>query len=152
MQFNFYNLFNHFIMQHKKPQETPHGKTKVAPIDETTSPVPPEAQHKQAGTSEHPSSEPPAPEPPEAEPDPAPGPETPAPPAPPASAATGTDMEAAIAEAEQRGYMRGRNERIEELMHRPGIMERPGSQEIHQATTRNDRGFLSHIKVSIWDR
>jgi hypothetical protein len=66
--------------------------------------------------------------------------------------AEGPDFEAAIAEAEQRGYLRGRNERIEELMQRPGIMERPGTTEINRADTKGEQGFLSHLKVSIWDR
>ena len=66
--------------------------------------------------------------------------------------AEGHDFEAAIAEAEQRGYLRGRNERIEELMQRPGIMERPGTTEINRADTKGEQGFLSHLKVSIWDR
>lgn len=62
------------------------------------------------------------------------------------------NIECAIAEAEQRGYLRGRNERIEELMQRPGILERPDNGEIHSAETKADNGFLSHLKISIWDR
>ena len=62
------------------------------------------------------------------------------------------DIDAAIADAEQRGYLRGRNERIEELMQRPGMMERPGSTELHQASAKSDNGFLSRLKVSIWDK
>lgn len=62
------------------------------------------------------------------------------------------DIETVIAEAEQRGYLRGRNERIEELMQRPGILERPGNGELHTAEAKADNGFLSHLKISIWDR
>lgn len=62
------------------------------------------------------------------------------------------NIEAAVAEAEQRGYLRGRNERIEQLMQRPAMMERPDTTELHPASTRSDQGFLSKLKVSIWDR
>ena len=47
----------------------------------------------------------------------------------PADAAidTATDVEAMLAEAEQRGYLRGRNEAIAEQIDRPGLWEETDS-------------------------
>lgn len=53
----------------------------------------------------------------------------------------GPDIEALVAEAERRGYLRGRNERIEELMAEPGVWEQPESQP----------EILSRPRHSIWD-
>lgn len=84
---------------------------------------------------------------------PAPETDTGAPPEPPAPQPPAADLEAALAEAEQRGYLRGRNERIEELMQRPGIMERDTTQVINEADGNGaEPAFLSRLNVSIWDR
>lgn len=59
-------------------------------------------------------------------------------------------MEALIAEAEQRGYLRGRNENIRELMREPGMLERgdsSGSDEGYAA----DVEILQRERISIWD-
>lgn len=48
------------------------------------------------------------------------------------------ELEAAVAEAERRGYLRGRNERIEELM-------APADGEEERVE------ILQHRRVSIWD-
>lgn len=53
----------------------------------------------------------------------------------------GPDIETLVAEAERRGYIRGRNERIEELMAEPGVWEQPESQP----------EILSRRRRSIWD-
>lgn len=53
----------------------------------------------------------------------------------------GPDIETLVAEAERRGYIRGRNERIEELMAEPGVWEQPESQP----------EILSRHRRSIWD-
>ena len=60
------------------------------------------------------------------------------------------DIEALIAEAEQRGYLRGRNERIEELMKTPGQLERDNSgspADINIETV----DILQRERISIWD-
>ena len=64
---------------------------------------------------------------------------------------TKPDLEALIAEAEQRGYLRGRNESIEQLMQTPSGFESP----IGVKTTDDTNGeplILSNIRPSIWDR
>lgn len=63
------------------------------------------------------------------------------------------EWEAMVAEAERRGYLRGRNESIGELMKRPGMFERmPDVREVSEE--RENRGFdlLSRERVSIWDK
>lgn len=59
------------------------------------------------------------------------------------------DWEAQLAEAERRGYLRGRNESIEQLMQAPGMYERLDAPqgEMPQA----EIPFLSREKVSIWN-
>lgn len=53
-----------------------------------------------------------------------------------------------IAEAEQRGYLRGRNEQIEATM-----MEQPDTAGSPQRDASEDScpGFLSHIRPDFWD-
>ncbi len=48
---------------------------------------------------------------------------------------------ALVAEAEHRGYLRGRNERIEQLMAQPGVWETPKQQP----------PILSRMRRSVWD-
>lgn len=62
------------------------------------------------------------------------------------------EVRAMLAEAEQRGYMRGRNESIEQLMRQPGMME-PLAVAEEGATIPDDNPpqVLSRIRPSIWD-
>ncbi len=63
-------------------------------------------------------------------------------------------LEQLIAEAEQRGYIRGRNERIAETMNLPAVLENPLRQHLSDSTPP-DSGlvaeFLSDIRPSVWD-
>lgn len=70
------------------------------------------------------------------------------------------DIEARIAEAENRGYLRGRNERIAELMRQPALFERQTSPSARDAPGRmaadspadSQPMILNNPRVSIWDR
>lgn len=70
------------------------------------------------------------------------------------------DLEARLAEAETRGYLRGRNERIEQLMREPAIFERQrGHQSIPSSQASGEEWqadsqpmILNNPRVSIWDR
>lgn len=53
------------------------------------------------------------------------------------------EVEALIAEAEQRGYLRGRNEAAAEMMNRPGMW---------QPTEPKVTTFLSGLRPGVWDR
>lgn len=53
----------------------------------------------------------------------------------------GPSVEALVAEAERRGYLRGRNERIEQLMAQPGVWEEPDTGP----------SILNRPRRSIWD-
>ncbi len=68
-------------------------------------------------------------------------------------AAEKPSLEQLIAEAEQRGYLRGRNEKIEQLMSAPGLYERIDSPRA-TPTEASESNFelLRHQRVSIWDR
>ena len=59
-------------------------------------------------------------------------------------------VEALIAEAEQRGYLRGRNETIRELMREPGMLERGGSCGTDEGYAA-DVEILQRERISIWD-
>lgn len=59
-------------------------------------------------------------------------------------------IEALVAEAEQRGYLRGRNEKISALMQEPGMLERSDSMGIDSGYAENVP-ILRREKVSIWD-
>jgi DNA-directed RNA polymerase specialized sigma54-like protein len=61
------------------------------------------------------------------------------------------EIEAMIAEAEQRGYLRGRNENIEQLMQRPGMLERASVEQIAAANADSPM-ILTREHISIWDR
>ena len=69
-------------------------------------------------------------------------------------------IEARIAEAENRGYMRGRNERIAELMRQPALFERQTSPSARDAPggmaadspADSQPMILNNPRVSIWDR
>ncbi len=70
------------------------------------------------------------------------------------------DIEARIAEAENRGYLRGRNERIAELMRQPALFERQASPSARDAPgamaadspADSQPMILNNPRVSIWDR
>ena len=59
------------------------------------------------------------------------------------------DMVAQLAEAEQRGYLRGRNERIEELMSGPRLWQR--DEQAEAADEVSEVLFLNDRRRSIWE-
>ncbi len=67
------------------------------------------------------------------------------------------EMARAVAEAEQRGYMRGRNEAMSQPMRRNGIWEQPHRQEEMEPVSEgaddadDDLVLLRQIRPSIWD-
>ena len=52
-----------------------------------------------------------------------------------------------LAEAEERGYQRGLNARIEQEMNRPGVWEQPPQDPITEEETYQ---ILAHPTPSIW--
>jgi hypothetical protein len=71
------------------------------------------------------------------------------------------EVEQRVAEAEERGYLRGRNEQIEQLMHSPGVFQRVADSDGGVAAATPADNFadndseimvLSHPRVSIWDK
>lgn len=72
------------------------------------------------------------------------------------------EMETRIAEAENRGYMRGRNERIEELMREPPALQRQEQRGTETSGATNSRWhdwqadsqpmILNNPRISIWDK
>lgn len=64
------------------------------------------------------------------------------------------EWESMVAEAERRGYLRGRNESIGELMKRPGMFERMPDVREARMDDREVPGFdlLARERVSIWDK
>lgn len=67
--------------------------------------------------------------------------------------APAVDVEALVAEAEQRGYRRAMNERIEALMARPGTWEQttPTAAAPAAAAVDTTPVILAHTRRSIWD-
>ncbi len=63
-----------------------------------------------------------------------------------------SEIEALVAEAEERGYLRGRNESIERLMRRPGILEQEPWQRDACGQSETEPMILNNPRVSIWDR
>ncbi len=62
-------------------------------------------------------------------------------------------VEELVAAAEHRGYLRGRNESIEELMRKPGMLERGDTGRKDAAGVQCDAPeILSRRRVSIWER
>lgn len=58
-----------------------------------------------------------------------------------------------LAEAEQRGYLRGRNESIEQLMREPAPLERPSAPSRPEPESGESVPMiLNNPRVSIWDR
>lgn len=60
------------------------------------------------------------------------------------------DIATLIAEAEERGYLRGRNEKIAIEMRSPALWE-----TIHESTDKQDEKpqplILNHLRPSVWD-
>lgn len=61
------------------------------------------------------------------------------------------DLEALLAEAEERGYLRGLNERAENLMNRPSVGYSPTSARSDVRTAEDEVMILNNIRPSIWD-
>lgn len=59
------------------------------------------------------------------------------------------DLEALLAEAERKGYLKGRNERIEELMREPRMFQQ--LTEPKPSTPQAAESFLANMRPSIWD-
>lgn len=63
-----------------------------------------------------------------------------------------TDIEALLAEAEQRGYLRGRNEAIEASMHTPALLENSRLTRARALEAPDPASlFLSRIRPGVWD-
>lgn len=63
-----------------------------------------------------------------------------------------TDIEALLAEAEQRGYLRGRNEAIEASMHTPALLENSRLTRARELEAPDPASlFLSRIRPGVWD-
>ena len=71
--------------------------------------------------------------------------------------ATEAEIAAMVAEAEQRGYLRGRNEIIGQMMREPSLFSNPVRVRIDESVeNRSDsadpaRDFLTHIRPQVWD-
>lgn len=80
------------------------------------------------------------------------GPESEAP-----STPTAEEIAALIAEAEERGYLRGRNEMIEQMMQEPPLFSNPARHKGYAPTASSAsepdpaRDFLAHIRPQVWD-
>lgn len=69
---------------------------------------------------------------------------------------TADDIGRMLAEAEQRGYLRGRNERAEAMINRPLLFENPRRSESEPEAARTSgegltEGFLSGLRAGVWD-
>lgn len=121
--------------------KTPYTPTGPAPRPEAKE-APVEAKAPEA-----PITPPEAIDPPEAQP----VPELPAPEAPAAAPALSAEEVAAmVAEAEQRGYLRGCNERIDTLMERPAMWQQPAPPAA-PADDDTEIMILNHLRRSVWD-
>lgn len=76
-------------------------------------------------------------------------------PAPSASQTAEPDIARLLADAEQRGYLRGLNERAAQAMDTPRLWANPRRmvQEEQLAAEADDPdfGFLTHIRPGVWD-
>jgi len=64
------------------------------------------------------------------------------------------DTEALIAEAEQRGYLRGRNEALAESRNEPGLWQMasvPDDFDSNSDSSRHSVTILREIRPSVWD-
>ena len=59
------------------------------------------------------------------------------------------DLEALLAEAERKGYLKGRNERIEELMKEPRMFQELTGPK--SSAPQTEESFLANLRPSIWD-
>lgn len=66
------------------------------------------------------------------------------------AAEAGADVARLVAEAEERGYVRGRNEAIAEAMKRRGVWEGPSAQS-GSGSARSRPVVLSNVRRSVWD-
>jgi hypothetical protein len=67
---------------------------------------------------------------------------------------TQEQLERLVAEAEERGYLRGRNESIAELMKRPGMFERADADSMSDSTDSagsSEVMILNNLRPSVWD-
>lgn len=71
-------------------------------------------------------------------------------PQPESSAPDEAEIQRLLAEAEQRGYMRGRNEAIENLMQAPALFESTAAPAADSTPNPAD-GFLSGLRPGVWD-
>lgn len=69
-----------------------------------------------------------------------------------AEAEESADMERRLAEAEQRGYLRGRNESIEALMQPPAGFAETLSGMTDTAGNTGEPLILNNLRLSIWER
>lgn len=60
------------------------------------------------------------------------------------------EWEAELAEAERKGYLKGRNSRILELKAQPGIFENATAETIEQRLA-SPSSFLANRRPSVWD-
>ena len=69
---------------------------------------------------------------------------------------TETDIETLIAEAEERGYKRGLNEKLSRELNRPELyadmarLDQPASEPASSADELTS-GFLTNIRPGVWD-
>lgn len=61
------------------------------------------------------------------------------------------DIDALIAEAEQRGYLRGLNERAEKQLQRPSVGSAPEQERREYTAENNEVMILNNIRKSVWD-
>ena len=77
-------------------------------------------------------------------------PQLPEPPQP--SGPTPEEISQMVADAEQRGYLRARNEMAESFMSRPGLFENPLRRRDSPETARSlAENFLSELPRGVWD-
>lgn len=63
-----------------------------------------------------------------------------------------SEIEALVAQAEERGYLRGRNENIERLMRQPGMLQLEQWNRETSGQQDSEPMILNNLRVSIWDR
>lgn len=66
-------------------------------------------------------------------------------------AAETPDLDTLLARAEQRGYLRGRNEAIAETRNEPGLWEIAGTRDAGTSPSRQPATILNNLRPGIWD-
>lgn len=61
------------------------------------------------------------------------------------------DVESLVAEAEQRGYMRGRNEALAERMNEPGLWQLATTGDDFAVPASEEVTILNGIRPGVWD-